>query len=311
MSAHALINTLVRIEMSIAIFRFPKHGKVADNAQVFETSRTTSRTHSKGYGTRGRDPADWRWRTYPIPGRVRSNISVSGAPGVLLSDRNRFAWRGSAFDPRQRSSNAWVSFVADVTEAEKMWEGRTEGAGTPVSRLEAWLGRRRSRPIINLGARLRGVRSDESDVAHVREQFTHARRSKDEVEIESLRRAAAATAAGFSTLRQHIAPGITERALQIELEAEFFRHGADRVGYGTIVGSGPNAGVLHFSPSQRKIKRGDFVLIDAGAEVDRYVIDVTRTYVAGSKPTQFQRDLLNLVSSVERAAIKRCLPGTE
>src|SRR5438552_1902525 len=99
MSAHALINTLVRIEMSIAIFRFPKHGKVADNAQVFETSRTTSRTHSKGYGTRGRDPADWRWRTYPIPGRVRSNISVSGAPGVLLSDRNRFAWRGSGIRP--------------------------------------------------------------------------------------------------------------------------------------------------------------------------------------------------------------------
>ena len=122
-----------------------------------------------------------------------------------------------AFDPRQRSSNAWVSFVADVTEAEKMWEGRTEGVGTPVSRLEAWLGRRRGRPIINLGAQLRGVRSDEGDIVRVREQFTHARRSKDELEIGLLRRAAAATAAGFSTVRQHIAPGVTERALQIEL----------------------------------------------------------------------------------------------
>ena len=216
-----------------------------------------------------------------------------------------------AFDPRQHSSNAWVSFVADVTEAEKMWEGRTEGVGTPVSRLEAWLGRRRGRPIINLGAQLRGVRSDEGDIARVREQFTHARRSKDELEIGLLRRAAAATAAGFSTVRQHIASGVTERALQIELEAEFFRHGADRVGYGTIIGSGPNAGVLHFSPSRRKIKRGDFVLIDAGAEVERYVIDLTRTFVAGEKPTRFQRDLLNLVLSVERAAIKRCLPGRE
>ena len=69
--------------------------------------------------------------------------------------------------------------------------------------------------------------------------------------------------------------------------------------------------MLHFSPSRRKIKRGDFVLIDAGAEVERYVIDVTRTFVAGEKPTQFQRDLLDLVLSVERAAIKRCLPGRE
>jgi Xaa-Pro aminopeptidase len=75
--------------------------------------------------------------------------------------------------------------------------------------------------------------------------------------------------------------------LQIELEAEFFRNGADDVGYGTIVGAGPNAAVMHFSPSRREIRRGEFVLIDAGARADRYAIDVTRTFVAGHKPTHF------------------------
>src|SRR5207248_11163066 len=73
-----------------------------------------------------------------------------------------------AFDPRQRSSKRWVSFVPGVTEAEKMWEGRTQLAGTSLPRLEPWLGARRGRPIINLGAPLRGVRSDESDVAQPR-----------------------------------------------------------------------------------------------------------------------------------------------
>src|SRR5437764_10454679 len=87
-----------------------------------------------------------------------------------------------AFDPRQRSSKRWVSFVPDVTEAEKTWEGRTQPTGTPVSRLEPWLGQRRGRPIINLGATLRGVRSDEGTVARTREQFTHLRRAKEEVE---------------------------------------------------------------------------------------------------------------------------------
>lgn len=96
-----------------------------------------------------------------------------------------------------------------------------------------------------------------------------------------------------------------------ELEAEFFRNGADRVGFGTIIGSGPNAAVMHFSPSQRKIRRGEFVLIDAGAEVQRYVADVTRTFVAGKKPTQFQRDLLALVLAAEHAAIDCCVPGAE
>ena len=200
-----------------------------------------------------------------------------------------------AFDPRQGSSKRWVSFVPDVTEAEKTWEGRTQPIGIPLSRLEPWLGARRSRPIINLGVPLRCVRSDESDVARAREQFTHARRAKDELELSLLRRAAVATAKGFSAVRRHIRAGFSERALQIELEAEFFRNGAADVGYSTIVGSGPNSAVLHFSPSRRKIRRGDFVLIDAGARVDRYVIDVTRTFVAGGKPTHFQRELFSLV----------------
>src|SRR5205814_4469797 len=100
--------------------------------------------------------------------------------------------------------------------------------------------------------------------------------------------------------RQCVQAGVTERALQNELDAEFCRNGADGVVYGTIVGSGPNAAVMHFSQSRRKIRRGDFVLIDAGARVVHYVIDVTRTSVAGHKPTHFQRDVLSLVLNAER-----------
>ena len=240
-------------------------------------------------------------QTYPFSAHPEYYyLTGSDSPGGVL-----------AFDPRERSSKRWISFVPDVTEAEKTWEGRAQLTGTPLPRLEAWLGARRGRPIINLGAPLRGMRSDESDVARAREQFTHVRRAKDEVELSLLRRAAAATAKGFSAVRRHIRAGVSERALQIELEAEFFRNGADGVGYATIVGSGPNSAVLHFSPSRRKIRRGEFVLIDAGARVDRYVIDVTRTFVAGRKPTHFQRDLFSLVLEAERNAISRCLLGAE
>ena len=240
-------------------------------------------------------------QTYPFFAHPEYHyLTGIDAPGGVL-----------AFDPRQRSSKRWVSFVPRVTDAEKMWEGRTQPGGTPLPRLEPWLGARRGRPIINLGSPLRGVRSDESDVARTREQFTHVRRAKDELELGLLRRAAAATAKGFSAVRRHVRVGVTERALQIELEAEFFRNGADGVGYCTIVGSGPNSAVLHFSPSRREIRSGEFVLIDAGARVDRYVIDVTRTFVAGRKPTHFQRELFSLVLEAEQNAILRCVPGAE
>jgi Xaa-Pro aminopeptidase len=214
-----------------------------------------------------------------------------------------------AFDPRE-GDGGWVSFVPEVSEGERVWEGKTQFPGTPISGFESWLATRNGRPIAMLGTPLPTVAFDAALTLKSRELLTHARRAKDESELELMRQAAIATTAGYAKLRDLLRPGVTERALQIELEAEFFRHGATRTGYGTIVGSGPNSAVLHFEPSSRPIKPGEFVLVDAGAEVDRYVIDVTRTYIAGT-PSPFQRDLYQIVLAAEQHAITRCIVGTE
>ena len=216
-----------------------------------------------------------------------------------------------AYDPKRGPVKGWTSFVPDITEAERIWEAREQSPGETLARLEPYLTTRRGRPIVNLGASLRGITTDPTRLAAVREKFAHARRPKDASELALLRRSAAATAAGFQALREHLAPGVTERALQIELEAAFSRAGGHRTGYGTIVGTGPNCAVLHFPPSERAARRGEFVLVDAGADVHRYVTDVTRTYVVGGKPTPFQRDLFNLVRRAEESAIARCVPGAE
>ena len=215
-----------------------------------------------------------------------------------------------AFDPRDGAQTGWVSFVPEVTEGERVWEGRAQMAGTPVAELVPWLAARQDRPVAMLGTPWRGVVADAARTQRAREALAHARRPKDAHEIALIRRAAAATAAGFAKLRASLRPGVTERALQIELEAEFFRHGGTRPGYGTIVGSGPNAAVLHFEPSDRAARAGEFVLVDAGAEIDRYMADVTRTYVVG-EPDAFQRDLFQVVLAAEERAITRCLPGAE
>ena len=216
-----------------------------------------------------------------------------------------------AFDPKKGPEKGWTSFVPDVTEAERVWEARVQMPGDSVTRLEPWLTARRARPVVNLGAPLRGVRADEARTVAVREKFAAARRPKDAAELALLRRAAAATAAGFAAAGEHLRPGVTERALQTELETAFQRAGADGTGYGTIVATAVNAATLHFHPSQRVIRKGDFVLIDAGAQVERYVIDVSRTYIAGGKGNRFQRDLYQLVLAAEEAAIGRCRPNAE
>jgi Xaa-Pro aminopeptidase len=104
---------------------------------------------------------------------------------------------------------------------------------------------------------------------------------------------------------------LTERELQIELEAAFLRNGGDGLAFETIVAGGPNTAVLHCVPSARVFAEGELVLIDAGAEVRGYASDVTRTYPASGSFTSEQEALHTVVAAACAAAIERCVPGSE
>lgn len=215
-----------------------------------------------------------------------------------------------AYDPKSPQGERWQDFTPLVTEAERVWEGRTQAPGRPLPEFEAWLSARKGRPLAVLGAGLSGVSIDANATQRARTRLHHARRPKDAGEIALMRQAAAATAAGYARVAGLIAPGVSERRIQIELEAEFLRGGASQPGFGTIVGAGSNSAVLHFSPSARLVADGDFVLIDSGAQFGRYTADVTRTFLVGAV-SQFQRDLYQVVLDAQVRAIARCRPGVE
>ena len=242
-----------------------------------------------------------RDRTYPFHAHLEY---------LYLTDRER-PGGVLAYEP----DDAWIEFVTPVTRDERLWEGAVdcEAIGTtPIDELAGWLEERRGRPVALLGAPFdQAPEHDQTLSEELRRQLNHLRRAKDELELERMRFAERATAAGFAKLVELIEPGRTERQLQIELEAEFFRHGADDVAFDTIVGSGPNAGVLHFPPMHRQLQAGELVLIDAGAEYRGYDSDITRTYPVSGEFTAEQRELHAVVESALRAATERCLPGTE
>jgi Xaa-Pro aminopeptidase len=224
---------------------------------------------------------------------------------VWLADRE-VAGAVTAFDPRQ----GWTDFVPVVTEAERVWEGKEQTPGVPLSELPAWLAARRGRPVVNLGSPLPGAAAGSARTEELRAALSHARRPKDDVEMARMRRAAAATVKGYEAATAAIREGVTERAVQVEMEAAFFRGGGDRTAYGSIVGFGSNAAVLHFEPGQRVAKQGDVVLIDAGAEVERYACDVTRTYRVGPWDG-FARDLYQMLLEVQVRAVDACRAGAE
>jgi len=218
-------------------------------------------------------------------------------------------WGGVlALDPRE----GWVHFVRPVSDEERLWEGAVGGVdGEDVANLPAWLKARAGKRLAILGSAIEGVEGDGELAVALRECLDALRRPKDAAELELLARAVAATAAGHAKAREVIRPGASERQIQVELEAEMFRQGADAVAFGTIVGVGSNAAVLHFQPGGRTVHPGDLVLVDAGGEVSGYAGDVTRTYPAGDRFTAKQQAIYDLVLAAEGAAIAKCQIGTE
>ncbi len=215
-----------------------------------------------------------------------------------------------AVDVAGGAAREWVEFAPDPTERERVYDGRETLAAAPLTALAPWLAARRGRTLLALGAGLPGVRGDEERSLQARAALVHARRAKDAGELALIRRAAAATAPAYTSLRERIRAGVTERQLAIEIDADFCRAGASRPGYATIVGVGPNTAILHSMPTTRAARPSDFVLVDAAAEVDRWMVDVTRTFCVGT-PSAFQRDLHQVVLSAQQNAVAACLPGAE
>jgi Xaa-Pro aminopeptidase len=245
----------------------------------------------------------------PVPGRGdRTYPFRAHSEYLYLTDRER-PGGVLAFDPH----DGWVDFVVPVTRDERLWEGAADGEpdGVPVAGLAAWLEERKGRPVACLGAAVPEVASEGRLEADLRYGLNHVRRQKDAVELERMRAAERATRAGFAHAAALIEPGMSERELQVELEAAFLRGGADSLAFDTIVGSGPNSAVLHFPPSSRRFADGDLVLVDAGAECRGYDSDVTRTYPASGRFTPEQQELHAIVAAACDRATERCVAGTE
>jgi len=118
---------------------------------------------------------------------------------------------------------------------------------------------------------------------------------KDEDEIASMRRGAQITGEAHRRAMAAAKPGMHEYEIEAVLLETFRRGGAERLAYGSIVGSGPNATILHYRSNDRRMEDGDLLLIDAGCEADYYASDVTRTFPVNGAFIKEQRVVYDVV----------------
>jgi Xaa-Pro aminopeptidase len=234
----------------------------------------------------------------------------------------------------------FVLFARERDAAEELWSGSREGpeaAGERLGADEAWpleeLERRLPRLVdgadalhFRLGehprveplvveamrrARSRGARkgSGPRRVVDPGQILDELRLVKDAEEVARIRAAADLTVAGFRELARAVGPGVGEWQLQARLEAAFRYGGGEGPAFGTIVGSGPNACVLHYVENRRTLAQDELVLVDAGASRGLYAGDVTRTFPTSGVLEGPGRSVYEAVETARRAAVDAVRPG--
>lgn len=141
------------------------------------------------------------------------------------------------------------------------------------------------------------------------EMLHEMRLIKTPEDLALLRRAIDITCEGHIAAIEALMPGAYEYEIDAAIGYFFRKNGSPRCGYATIVGSGANATVLHYTVNNQRIEDGDLVLIDAGAEFGYYTGDVTRTLPAGGSFTDDQAVLYQLVLDAQLEGIDLIRPG--
>jgi Xaa-Pro aminopeptidase len=150
-----------------------------------------------------------------------------------------------------------------------------------------------------------------TQIRDVRAQVNELRLIKDDYELAVMRRAGQISAAAHVRAMKMAQPGMREYQLEAELIHEFCSNGARQPAYGSIVGAGANACVLHYRENNAELKKGDLVLIDAGCELDSYAADITRTFPVAARFSAAQRDVYEVVLEAQEASIREVKPGAD
>ncbi len=113
---------------------------------------------------------------------------------------------------------------------------------------------------------------------------------------------------GLAHISEFIREGRTEKEIQLELDYYMLSHGAEALSFDTIALSGPNTSLPHGVPSDKKVKNGEFVLLDFGAVVDGWHSDMTRTLCVG-EPSEEMRKVYDIVLRAQKAGLEAVRAG--
>ncbi|MBW4464389.1 MAG: aminopeptidase P N-terminal domain-containing protein [Pegethrix bostrychoides GSE-TBD4-15B] len=135
------------------------------------------------------------------------------------------------------------------------------------------------------------------------------RQIKSAAELALMRQAVKIAVDAHNHAREYARPGLYEYQVQAEIEHIFRQRGALGPAYPSIVASGANACVLHYTENTRQMQDGDLLLIDAGCAYEYYNSDITRSFPISGHFTPEQKAIYEIVLEAQLQSIAQVQPG--
>jgi Xaa-Pro aminopeptidase len=137
------------------------------------------------------------------------------------------------------------------------------------------------------------------------------RKAKDGSEISAIRKAVGRAQTAFLRVKPFIKVGTKEREIALRLEEQLKREGCKRIPFDIIVASGENASKPHAQPTEKKIEKGDFVIIDWGGEAEGYYSDMTRTLLMAGDNLREKIKIYTVVNKARQSAVSAVRAGVK
>ena len=242
-----------------------------------------------------------------VPGRRQGQVVLF----CRERDPDMELWNGYRLGPEGAVAYLGVDDAFPIDDLDEILPGLIEGTQSIYysmghddafdQRVMGWVNQ--IRKLVRTGA---APPADFTDLAFL---LHEQRLIKSAAEVRVMRKAGEISAAAHVRAMQECQPGRYEYHLEAAIQHTFAEHGARFPAYNSIVGSGANACVLHYTENASKMRAGDLVLIDAGCEYQGYAADITRTFPVSGQFSTEQRAIYDVVLEAQRAAIAKVRPG--
>ncbi|MGN6090749.1 MAG: aminopeptidase P N-terminal domain-containing protein [Luteibacter jiangsuensis] len=224
-------------------------------------------------------------------------------------DVDRERWDGERMGTDRAARELRLDDAFPIDDIDDILPGMIEGRSRVYchfgqepdfdARLLAWMRRLRT---------ARGGGVVPKDLVALSHLLHDLRLFKSREELALMRRSAEVAGAAHLAAMATARPGVAEYEVEGEILRSIRGQGAVPAFPPTVAG-GANACIMHYQANRALLKDGDLLLIDAGAEVDYYASDITRTFPVGGRFTKEQRALYEIVHEAQLAAIDAVRPG--